>query len=394
MELTKGQLKGLNIAVERFKNREKYTVISGYAGTGKSTLVKVIIEALADYGIDPERDVVYTSFTGKATQVLLQKGNKNVKTLHKLLYKSTLKPDGTYLRMPVGVTQRIVIVDEVSMVPKSLMDLLLKQPCHIICLGDNFQLPPVNPKEDNHLLDNPHIILDEIMRQEADSEIIQITSLIRGGDELPYFDGKEVKVISRNQLNTGMLTWADQILVAKNQTRIDINNQMRELLGYSGVPQDGEKVICLKNYWEVFSDNEEPLVNGTIGFLKNPYESFIKFPPLRGLMKRSTNTVCGGLVTDTGSAFKSIEMDKEEFTKGQFSLNSKDMYKLLSNRRTMFLVPKDFTYAYAITCHKAQGSQWDKVLVIEENFPFDAEEHARWLYTAATRAAKQLIIVR
>ena len=58
------------------------------------------------------------------------------------------------------------------------------------------------------------------------------------------------------------------------------------------------------------------------------------------------------------------------------------------------LVPKDFLYAYAITVHKAQGSEWDKVLVYEENFPFNKIEHARWLYTAATRAAEKLVILR
>ena len=95
MELTEKQKIGLDIAVQRFLNKEKYTVISGYAGTGKSTLVKFIISALPD--VDPVKDVIYTSFTGKATQVLQKKGNKNVSTLHKLLFESIPKPDGTFL---------------------------------------------------------------------------------------------------------------------------------------------------------------------------------------------------------------------------------------------------------------------------------------------------------
>ena len=78
MELTEKQQLGLRIALKRYLNHEKYTIISGYAGTGKSTLVKFIISALSQYGINPEEDVVFTSFTGKATQVLQKKGNKNV----------------------------------------------------------------------------------------------------------------------------------------------------------------------------------------------------------------------------------------------------------------------------------------------------------------------------
>ena len=70
MELTKEQEQGLKIATERYLNKEKYTVISGYAGTGKSTLVKFIISALSSKGINPDTDVCYTSFTGKACQVL------------------------------------------------------------------------------------------------------------------------------------------------------------------------------------------------------------------------------------------------------------------------------------------------------------------------------------
>jgi exodeoxyribonuclease-5 len=56
--------------------------------------------------------------------------------------------------------------------------------------------------------------------------------------------------------------------------------------------------------------------------------------------------------------------------------------------------PYDFAYAYAITCHKAQGSEWNKVLIFEEGFPFETEEHKRWLYTAVTRAAEKVVIVR
>ena len=87
--LTKKQALGLDIAVKRFYDNEKYTVISGYAGTGKSTLVKFIVQALP---VDPE-DVVFATFTGKAAQVLISKGNTNAMTLHRLLYDSVPRAD-------------------------------------------------------------------------------------------------------------------------------------------------------------------------------------------------------------------------------------------------------------------------------------------------------------
>ena len=117
------------------------------------------------------------------------------------------------------------------MVPKELLQRLIKYNVHIICLGDPGQLPPINKNEDNHLLDHPHIFLDEIMRQEAESEIINLTMDIRAGKPLTRYQGKEVQVLNKDELTTGMLLWADQIICAKNETRIALNNQMRDLLG-------------------------------------------------------------------------------------------------------------------------------------------------------------------
>lgn len=139
MILTKKQEEGLKRTIDKFKNNERYVVISGYAGTGKSTLVKFIIEALSSYGINPNEDVCFATFTGKAAQVLLKKGNKNVSTLHKLLYESIPKPDGTFFRKPkTHLDYSIICVDEVSMAPRNLMELLFKHDVFIIALGDPF----------------------------------------------------------------------------------------------------------------------------------------------------------------------------------------------------------------------------------------------------------------
>lgn len=137
MELTKKQEEGLRIAIERYKNKEKYTIISGFAGTGKSTLVSFIISALKQYGVT-EEEVVFTSFTGKATQVLQKKGNKNVSTLHKLLYDFFPKKEGGFIRKPKPNLEpyKVVVVDECSMVPKELLSQLAKHDVYVICLGD------------------------------------------------------------------------------------------------------------------------------------------------------------------------------------------------------------------------------------------------------------------
>lgn len=397
IELNEKQKEGLNLAVARYHAGCKTTVIAGYAGTGKSTLVKFIIAALLDDNIDPDRDVVYTSFTGKATQVLQKKGNKNVSTLHKLLYKSIPKPDGTYIRLPVpAINYKIVIVDECSMVPKELLEKLMGYNVHIICLGDPGQLPPVNKEDDNHLLDNPDIFLDQIMRQEEQSEIIKLTMDIRAGKPLSHFQGKEVQILDKEELTTGMLQWADQIICATNATRTALNKQMRALLRRGNKPEDGDKVICLRNYWETFSEDGSPLVNGTIGTLKNSFDSYVKIPYYitGGRLNKIETTIAEFHADDEVSTFNNLIMDKKMILEGEPTLNFKEAYKMSKNKSYKNSLPLSFVYGYAITCHKAQGSEWDNVLVIEESFPFDKEEHIRWLYTAATRAMNKLVIIR
>ena len=99
MVLTRAQEQAVKIAVERYEHGEKYTVISGHAGSGKSTVVRFIIDALSSKGIR-ETDVCFCAYTGKACQVLQNKGNKNVLTTHKLLYDFKPKPTGGFYRFP------------------------------------------------------------------------------------------------------------------------------------------------------------------------------------------------------------------------------------------------------------------------------------------------------
>ena len=314
-----------------------------------------------------------------------------------MLFKSVPRPDGTFVRIPVSkINYKVVIVDEISMVPKELMSKLISYDIYIIGLGDPFQLPPVEKNEDNHLLDHPHIFLDEIMRQATESEIIQLTMKIRNGEPIPYFKGKEIQVIPKEELSTGMLMWADQILVATNNTRVAINNKMRDLLGRGDKPEDGDKVICCRNYWDKISDQEMSLINGTIGTIKNSYSSFSVIPSFLTTERipKRIETLSADFIGDSGENYGSLRMDKQMILKGEKTLDWKTEYKIGKHIKYWSLIPLEFAYAYAITCHKAQGSEWDKVLVIEENFPFDKEEHARWLYTACTRATSRLVLIR
>ncbi len=393
--LTAKQQAGLKTAVERFRNGDKYTVISGFAGSGKSTLVKFIISAL---DVDPDTEVAYIAFTGKAASVLAQKGCPNATTAHKLLYKAKPMPNGTYKFYPRDILEgdiRVVVVDEVSMLSKDLWNQLLRHPVYIIALGDPFQLPPINPDDDNHVLDKPHVFLDEIMRQAQDSEIIRLSMWIREGKPLAAYpcSREQVQVINKGDVITGMYEWADQILCATNKKREDINRIVRELRGYGEEPCIGDKVISLRNHWDDASASGTwALTNGSIGTIEYMDREDVWMPkylsPRGAIPYMFTN-----IRLDDGDSFDYVPIDYTCLTTGEPFLTPQQVYKINRNKEYLS-APYEFAYAYGMTVHKSQGSQWPKVTVFEEWFPNETEEHARWLYTACTRASDRLLVVK
>ena len=393
MVLTSKQEMGLKLAVSRYKAHEAYTCIAGYAGTGKSTLIKFIIAAL---GLEPEQ-VCYVAYTGKAAQVLKQKGCPNPITAHKLLYKAKPMPNGTYKfepKLSLEGNYEIIVVDEVSMLPKEMWLKLLSHRIHVIACGDPFQLPPIDKDSDNHVLDNPHVFLDEIMRQAYDSEIIRFSMWIREGKPINEFpaSGSQVMMVRPEETVSGMYDWADQILCATNAKRNQINTYMRSQKGFGASPCEGDKVISLHNHWEYFSDKGTwALTNGAIGTLG--YFNIQDVWTPRYIHQGPIEYMYANIHLEDGECFNMTPIDYKQLATGEPALDGRQRY-MMSKNKMCPEPPFDFAYAYAITTHKAQGSEWDKVLVFEEGFPFDKEEHKRWLYTAITRASKKLVIVR
>ena len=393
MVLTNKQEEALKICLQRYRDKEPYTCIAGYAGVGKSTVVKFIISALQ---LAPE-EVAYVSFTGKAASVLNQKGCPNASTAHKLLYFSKRLPTGNFIFKPresLDGNYKLIIVDEVSMLPADLWALLLSHRIHIIALGDPFQLPPIYKETDNHVLDHPHVFLDEVMRQAKDSEIIRLSMDIRAYKPIFYQKGNEVQVVHSSQVVGGMYTWADQIITATNKKRKEINDYMRKVNGFGTEPQVGDKIICCRNCWETFDKSGmSPLINGTIGYLTKATQKDLHYSMMNGLVP-TTRVVNASFKSEFDEEYTDILIDYKALSVGEKFLTPQQEYKLSKNSAYKHFIPVEFNYGYAITCHRAQGSQWDKVLVFEESFPRDREEHARWLYTACTRPAKKLVLVK
>ena len=379
MVLTNGQEQGVKIAVQRYKNKEPYTVITGPAGSGKTSLVRFIIDALNI----PEYKVAYIAYTGKASLVLRNKGCYNSLTAHKLLYHAKEKPDGTYEFKPksrLDDDYKVIVLDECSMLPEEMWLLLLSHGVHVLALGDREQLPPISG--DSRILEHPHVILDEIVRQALDSPIIRLSVDIREGKWIEYGGPKECRIMPKDNISDKLLIGADQILCGKNITRHCLNEKLRMIKfgeRYSNTPLDGDKVICLKNEWNLVGSNGDPLVNGMIGTISN----------IR-LQKSSLYNpkMVSDFTSDSNGDYHSLHMDYKIFTEKETTVNKDNWMMYPKNQRAY-----EFDYAYAVTVHKYQGSEAEKVIVYDE-WLGDADYHRKWLYTAVTRSSKMLVVAK
>ena len=396
MILNTKQEAGLREVIERYNNNEMYSCIAGFAGTGKSTLVAFIIDAI---GLDREEEVCYAAYTGKAANVLKRKGCPNASTIHRLIYNAIPRKDGTFyfkVKERLDKPYKLIVIDEVSMVPEHMWETLLGYGIHILALGDPGQLPPVKAL-DNGILEHPHVFLDEVMRQEDTSDILRLSMEVRDKKPLKYFKGNDVRVISWDEYrnNMGVLGWADQIICAKNATRIGLNAQMRyDLFGWEDpLPQDGDKIICTRNNWNIANFYGDSLINGVTGVISDiEYKNrenfcytptmFANFIPDYYDLNNEREKIWG--------TFCHVRMDRKLFIEGEPLVNRNNFSRIPSQ-----LKPNEFDFGYAITCHKAQGSEFEKVIVFEEYLKGDnADSHARWLYTAITRASKKLVIIK
>lgn len=391
MILTNKQQEGLKTAIERYKNKEPYTCISGYAGSGKSTLIKFIVAAL---GFAPE-DVAYIAFTGKAANVLQQKGCPNAMTAHKLLYTAKQLPSGLYYfeeKRKLDEDYKLLVVDEVSMLPRPMWELLLRHHIYIIAAGDPGQLPPISETDNNHILDHPHVFLDEIMRQAKESEIIRLSMHVREGKSLGTFEssGAQVQIFDKSQITYGMYKWADQILCATNDKRNELNNIVRTLKGFGDLPCEEDKVISLNNHWDEASDKGIPLTNGSIGLIKAYTTQDLYLP--RFICEKPLTILRANIDAGVDGEFTCIDIDYQGLLTGNKTLEGKQEFQMKKNKM-LPNPPYHFVYGYAITTWKAQGSEWDKVLGFEENFPTGIT-HQQYLYTMITRARDKLVVIK
>lgn len=412
--LTSDQENAKKLIIEWFINLDTQVfVLSGYAGTGKTYLLRhAVCECLA---LLPGKDVAFTAPTGKAASVLIR-GGVPASTIHSLIYKmddeeSEADENGEIIVRRLKFIKReelpnlkLIVVDEASMVSDEVIRDLLSYGIKVLFCGDDAQLPPVNGTSE--LLSRADYTLTEIMRQEMDNPIVALAKMARMGERIEYGAyGKNAAVVRRAEftgnLRKKLLLKADQVICGTNRTRAALNSEIR---AYNGIdpaiplPKDGEKLICTLNNWERCVDEEGMfnLVNGIIGFCSNVEAKSDGIAILDFRAEFLDYTV------------KKIPFDEGIFLDGRYyhgygelaekldggNVVSESNFQMIHNNKvTGEELISRFEFAYAITCHKAQGSEFDFVIVFDES-RFFGDEAAKWLYTAITRARKRLLIVR
>ena len=346
----------------------------GYAGTGKTTLARHLAESV-------DGDVLFAAFTGKAAQVLRSRGARGASTIHSLIYRprgeelvsdeetgaQTLAPTFTLNRQSAVAKAKLIIIDECSMVDEALGRDLLSFGTPVLVLGDPGQLPPVSGGGffTEH---EPDILLEEVHRQARDNPIIELAMNVREGREIMHGEyGPTARVISRNQVTAELVLGADQVLVGTNRTRRRYNTRLRELKGFEGaLPASGDKLVCLRN------DTAKGLLNGSLWQVMSA--------------PRTVKSSMSLLIRSEDEGVERVSA-KVKVLKQVFEEPETEIPWQVKRRHD------DFDFGYALTVHKSQGSQWNDVVLFDESFAF-REHRTRWLYTAVTRAAEQLTIVR
>lgn len=342
----------------------------GSAGVGKTTLA---VHLAADVpGL-----VLFGCYTGKASLVMRKKGCYNAMTLHSMIYRPqqdelTGKLHFSWNGDSDACWASLIVVDEVSQVDEKMATDLLRFGRKVSVLGDPAQLPPVGGA--GYFINaEPDFMLTEVHRQAADNPIIRMCTDVREGRGLQLGTYGESKVLLRGDVDRETMQRyvlsADQVLCGMNRTRASLNARIRQLKGIAGDPVDwlpapGERLVCLRN------NREKNLFNGSMRETQR-VQTFDKYVEMRvkSLDEEGMSPVD---VATLRCFFDGTDKDVDWRVKMGWD---------------------EFTYGWALSVHKSQGSAWDDVLVYDESTVF-REDANKWLYTAISRAAEKVTVLR
>ena len=422
-------------------------VLNGYAGTGKTTLVAAIVSALKSMGI---RSVLLAP-TGRAAKVLSRYSGEKALTIHKRIYRE--KTNASYeSKFTLNVNRdkdTLFIVDEASMLSMqsasegvlfgsgSLLEDLIQyvrsgRNCRLVLVGDNAQLPPVgadfSPALDvaqmSSFGDVVYGSMDEVVRQEQNSGILFNATLVRcmlenGIYEVPRFDMgyDDVQAVNGSELLEALQDCYDRygredtiVITRSNKRAIRYNEGIRRMnLMAEEELESGDILMVAKNNYHYTERIEDCpisfIANGDTARLKRlrRVEEFYGFRFATATLSfgdyDDTEIECKVLLDTLHSESPSLTREESErlfreVEKDYLDVKSK-IKRLQEIRENDYFNALQIKFAYAVTCHKAQGGQWKAVFI--DKFLFGDEpmtrDMMRWLYTAMTRATERLYFV-
>lgn len=362
------------------KDKKSQLRIGGFAGTGKTYLVAHTLKAIRE--ANKKKTIALACFTGKAAFVLRDKLNaaealkdEYCGTIHGLMYEPVVV-DGVIKRWRrrTSIDADLLIIDEASMVSEQIYLDLKKYKVPMLFIGDHGQLPPIGGQLS--LMDKPDVTLTQIQRQAADNPIIMLSAQIRAEGRMP--ETNQVFTTDGDgwcQIRAGLQNLIDMtkdpgqvmFLCGYNRTRTWLNRAIRERLGFKEPkPMQGEKLICLKN------NRDAGIWNGMGGLLK-------KVDWFDGLYAWAKVQMEDG--TDFEGNIVKAQFGAESTLRELEGCDPRELREL-------------FDFGYALTVHKAQGSESTRVVLIDERFSsMTDDDYKRWLYTACTRSRKHLTVV-
>lgn len=379
----------------------------GYAGTGKTTLAKTLAEGISS--------VVFCAFTAKAALVLREKGCLGARTVNSLLYRTMersperleeleeelkllltnrgsaaeIREKEDQIRLELCLLNdlefhinpteellnaRLVVLDEASMIDEQMGEDLEKVSQKLLVLGDPAQLPPVKGGESYFMRKRPDTLLTDVQRQARDSPVIELATKVRNKERLAlgqYGDSSVMDIGRFYGVLKPEMMHADQILCWRNNTRHTINKEYRKKIGRTDpLPMQGDRLVGLQNI------PAQGLFNGAIYRTLENARTTVDPSRMRLRVEPELNIDDSPARTHNASTA---------------SIMGQDLTKVGAAERKTLGRLRMFNYGYALTVHKAQGSQWNDVYTLDEH---EGSDHWRWLYTAITRAAERVVVAR
>lgn len=421
-------------------------VLNGYAGTGKTTLIAALVDVLREVGIKS----ILLAPTGRAAKVLTQYSGQNALTIHKRIYRE--RTNANYeSKFSLDLNKErgaIFIVDEASMLADSsgdgqifgsgslLNDLIsyVRQgkECKLILVGDDAQLPPVgcdfSPALDRSVMEHygevSYVSMDDVVRQSAESGILFNATMLRCMIEnelyeVPRFrlDFPDIEAIDGSELMEKLQDAydggdrEDTIVITRSNKRANRYNEgiRRYNLSAEESIESGDMLMVVKNNYHYTERIENCpisfMANGDIAYLKRirRFEDFYGFHFADAILSfgdyNDLEIECKILLDTISSEAPSLTQEQsrklfDEVEKDYLDIKSK-IKRFREIRENPHYNAVQVKFAYAVTCHKAQGGQWKRVFIDKCLFGDEpmTRDMLRWLYTALTRATEKVYLV-